>query len=315
MTLFLAASGGGHLKQLTRLVDRIPWSDGERVWCTVDTPASRSLLASEEVIFVDSAEPRSVGAALANAHRLRPVLRSRRFTHAISTGASLAVSALPLARSYGASCHYVESAARVRGPSLSGRMLTPFKGVHRYTQHRAWESRSWKYAGSVLDSYQPGADRRPPRLDRVVVTLGTQETLPFRALLERLVRILPSETEVLWQTGSTDVTGLPIRGHRSIPPLEFEAALAEADVVVGHAGAGAAVSALDAGRQPVLVPRRHSRGEHVDDHQTEIAAELARRGLGLQSAVDELEVDLLYEASTRSVELASSPPRLALEDG
>lgn len=303
----LAASGGGHLTQLTRLVDRLPWSTADRVWCTVDTPQSRSLLDGEEVLFVRSAAPRDGRAAMANARCIRRLLRDGDVTHAVSTGASLAVSALPLAQRAGARCSYIESAARVQGPSLSGRLLAPFRPVRRYTQHRAWAGRGWAYAGSVLDGFGPGP-AVPPRLDRVVVSLGTQDGYGFRRLVERLVAVLSRSAEVLWQTGATDVNGLPIDARRAVPALELEAAMRDADLVVAHAGVGVALSALEAGRHPVLVPRRSAFGEHVDDHQVQIARELHGRGLAIGVEVDALERDLLLDAAGRSTVTRAAPP-------
>lgn len=307
----LAASGGGHLTQLTRLVDRLPWSTDDRVWCTVDTPQSRSLLAGEDVLFVPSADPRDARAALVNARRIRRLLDGGAFTHAVSTGASLAVSALPLARRAGARCYYVESAARVQGPSLSGRLLTPFRRVRCYTQHRRWARRRWAYAGSVFDAFAAGPVA-PPRLDRVVVSLGTQGDYGFRRLVERLVAVLPPSADVLWQTGATDVADLSIDARRAVPAHELEAALREADLVIAHAGVGTALSSLEAGRHPVLVPRRAAHREHVDDHQVQIAHELERRGLATRAEVDELDLPLLLEASSRTT-VAHAPPMLRFD--
>ncbi len=109
------------------------------------------------------------------------------------------------------------------------------------------------------------------------MTLGT---IPygFRRLVDRLLQILPSDVEVLWQTGATDVRDVPIRARRLIPARELDRFVAEADVVVAHAGTGSALTALEAGKCPVLVPRRQAHQEHVDDHQRLIARHLAERG-------------------------------------
>ena len=89
-------------------------------------------------------------------------------------------------------------------------------------------------------------------------------------------------------------------------------------MLVAHAGVGAALVALELGRCPVLVPRRVSHGEHVDDHQTQIAGELSRRGLAVTVDADELTLDHLSTAAATHVatlpedppfELASTPAR------
>ena len=80
-------------------------------------------------------------------------------------------------------------------------------------------------------------------------------------------------------------------------------------MVVAHAGVGASLAALEVGKCPVLVPRRLARDEHVDDHQTQIAAELGGRGLSVPTEADELTLGhLLASAARRVTTLADDPP-------
>ncbi len=142
-----------------------------------------------------------------------------------------------------------------------------------------------------------------------MVTLGTYRGYGFTRLMRRLQSILPPEAEVLWQTGDTDIGGLGIDGHCAIPERDLSEAMREADVVVAHAGVGAALAALEAGKCPVLVPRRHVLGEHVDDHQTQIATELGDRGLSVSVEADDLTLDDLLAGATGAVRtLAVEPP-------
>ena len=113
--------------------------------------------------------------------------------------------------------------------------------------------------------------------------------------------VLPPETEVLWQTGATDTRDLPIEARGILPADELVQAMRAADVVVAHAGIGSALTALDAEKVPVLVPRLHSRGEQNDDHQTRIAAELARMGLAIAATSEALDLGTLREAAGRGV--------------
>jgi UDP-N-acetylglucosamine--N-acetylmuramyl-(pentapeptide) pyrophosphoryl-undecaprenol N-acetylglucosamine transferase len=110
------------------------------------------------------------------------------------------------------------------------------------------------------------------------------------------------DAEILWQVGATDTTGLGITAHDRIPALELKQAIQNADLVVSHAGVGSALSALDAGRCPVLLPRSVAADEHVDDHQWLIADELADRGLAVRRAPGELvAADLDRARHTRVV--------------
>lgn len=283
--------------------------DGRRVvWLTFDTPQSRALLDGEEVVHVPYTGPRDLAHVMTNAVRGQRVLSDLRPQVVISTGSAIALSVLPLAAARGAQCHYVESAARGDGPSLTGKILRRSTTVHLYTQHEGWASGPWAYRGSVFDAWRPAPTwTGSAGITRVVVTLGTID-YPFRRLVERLLAILPADVEVLWQTGTTDVTGLPIEGRRTVPAPELNAAIAQADVVVGHSGIGSAISVLEAGRCPVLVPRERLQGEHVDDHQREIAHQLSDRGLAITSSVDDLTMDHLTAAAALRATQGSVPP-------
>jgi UDP-N-acetylglucosamine--N-acetylmuramyl-(pentapeptide) pyrophosphoryl-undecaprenol N-acetylglucosamine transferase len=121
---------------------------------------------------------------------------------------------------------------------------------------------------------------------------------------------LAPDTDVLWQTGATDLSGLPIEGRRTVPAAEMTRAMRQADVVVAHAGTGSALAAFEVGVTPLLVPRRRAHGEHVDDHQVVTAANLAARGLALTVDADDISVDHLVAAATGSVRRRRQPPVL-----
>jgi UDP-N-acetylglucosamine transferase subunit ALG13 len=304
MTALMVANDGGHLMQLVTLAPRLPVDD-DRLWMTVPTAQTRSLLADERVHWMDPAPTRDFGALIRNAWGSQEVFADEEITSVVSTGAALALSVLPVARAHRIPCYYVESATRVNGPSLSGRLLRRVPGIRLFTQHESWVDRHWSYGGSVFDGYEgvtlaTGTDA-PARIGRVVVSLGTSESYGFRRLLERLVAVLPADAEVLWQTGSTDVAGLGIDARPRVPAAELFTAMADADVVVAHAGTGSALAALQAGRFPVLVPRRPEFGEHVDDHQQQIATMLGARGLAATAEVDGVSLELLAAAAATRV--------------
>jgi UDP-N-acetylglucosamine transferase subunit ALG13 len=60
---------------------------------------------------------------------------------------------------------------------------------------------------------------------------------------------------------------------------EMVNAMAKADSVICHAGVGTIMTALKARHIPVVIPRQAQHGEHVDDHQLDIATRFAERGL------------------------------------
>jgi UDP-N-acetylglucosamine transferase subunit ALG13 len=228
----------------------------------------------------------------------------------------MALPFFALGRAHGLTCHYIESAARSDGPSKTARMISRIPGVNLYTQYPAWEDRKWQYRGAVFDSFVPGEPPDAPReLRKVVVSLGTFKDYGFERLVRRLLEILPPDAEVLWQTGDTDVSGLGITGHHAIPERELTQAIREADVLVAHAGVGTALAALEVGKCPVLVPRRLAHGEHVDDHQIQIAGELDSRGLALSVDADDLELEHLISAAATGVKTLPEDPPFVTRSG
>lgn len=310
MTVLLVANDGGHIMQLHTLRPRLQLG-GDAVWVTPRTPQTESLLEGENVHWAEPCPPRDAGAVLRNALRCRRLFDEHDVTLVVSTGAALALSVLPLARARHIETVYIESATRTLEPSLSGRLLARVPGIRTFSQSEALVQHKWEYLASPWDLYRSsGRESAPVR--RVVVSVGTQAGHPFLRLVERLAAILPPGCEVLWQTGSTDVTHLGIDGRARVPSAEMNRAMREADVVVAHAGTGVALAALEAGRLPVLVPRRAHRGEHVDDHQLMIALELSLRDLCVPRDADRLTLTDLELAAGRSVSKVAEPPQLRI---
>jgi UDP-N-acetylglucosamine transferase subunit ALG13 len=162
----------------------------------------------------------------------------------------------------------------------------------------------------VFDSFVRAdlPDTYQPRLEKVVVTIGTYRGYGFQRLIRRLLEILPPETDVLWQTGDTDVSGFGIEGHDTLPERELTEAMREADVVIAHAGIGTALAAFEVGKSPLLVPRRAAWKEHVDDHQIQIANELGSRGLTVSIEADKLTHEDLLAAVSRRVTTPDQVP-------
>jgi UDP-N-acetylglucosamine--N-acetylmuramyl-(pentapeptide) pyrophosphoryl-undecaprenol N-acetylglucosamine transferase len=300
VTVALVSSTGGHLAELIRLRRRFDGIEDVR-WVTFDSPQSRSLLQGQDPIFVRETGPRQVGAAAINAAKAARLLREHDISAVVSTGAAVALSFMVPARKLGLPCVYIESAARIRGPSLTAKLLRFVPGVRLYTQYAALQTRRWHFAGSVFDGYRTGPGPAPADALKVVVMLGSLQGFQFRRLVDRLVDVLPPSAQVTWQTGATDVGDLSIAALAFMPESELRGRVEAADVVVSHAGIGSALMAFDSGRLPVLVPRLRRHGEHVDDHQEEVADELARRGLAISTSAESLSLDHLQTAACSEI--------------
>jgi len=176
------------------------------------------------------------------------------------------------------------------------------------TQYRRWGGKRWHYTGSVFDCYVPVVASAPvPPIRRVVVSLGTQEGYPFLSLVDRMQQIVPEGVEVLWQVGADfPVDRRPIGAREVVTTTELDAWVDSADVIVAHAGVGSALTLLQHGRTPVLVPRSALRGEHIDEHQRLIAQELTTRGLAVSASPSDLTwADLVMSTATAATRVVA----------
>ncbi|MFZ1993088.1 MAG: glycosyltransferase [Solirubrobacteraceae bacterium] len=143
----------------------------------------------------------------------------------------------------------------------------------------------------------------------IFVTLGTHEQ-PFTRALD-IVADLSAEESIVVQHGATpprtDMPSAEWVDYLEWPDLRDT--MRAAEVVISHAGVGSAVTAIRAGRKPVLLPRLARYHEHVDDHQLQLAQAFRQRGLALSwdAASD---VRSLVEAARSSV-----PPEMAATSG
>ena len=108
---------------------------------------------------------------------------------------------------------------------------------------------------------------------KLFVPLGTQK-FPFGRLIKALNQLVDegkySKDEIVMQ--STVYPMKPKFLHMEmIPADEFNCLLKEAEVVITHSGVNSIITCMQLKKPLVVVPRRCKYGEHVDDHQMEIA--------------------------------------------
>jgi UDP-N-acetylglucosamine transferase subunit ALG13 len=114
----------------------------------------------------------------------------------------------------------------------------------------------------------------------IFLSLGTHEA-PFSRAVELVVPLANEGCHVLIQNGAT-----PAQHHRAhiqwqdyMPYGDIIKTMTTVEMVVCHAGVGTIMTALKLGHRPIVIPRLQRYGEHVDDHQCDIAGRLAERGL------------------------------------
>lgn len=112
----------------------------------------------------------------------------------------------------------------------------------------------------------------------IFVTVGTNEA-PFDRLIAAVDAL--ERDDVMVQYGHARTRPTHGCGVDFLDFGEMVDQVQSSDAVVMHAGAGSALLALTNGVVPILVPRRHSFGEAVDDHQVSFARRFAERGLAV----------------------------------
>ncbi|MEM6447871.1 MAG: glycosyltransferase [Cyanobacteria bacterium P01_D01_bin.123] len=105
------------------------------------------------------------------------------------------------------------------------------------------------------------------------MTVGTEQ-FPFNRLMQWIDVLQDMNAfreEVVVQYGSCTELPKASTCHRLLPEAKFKALVHKARIVVAHCGEGSLLTLSEAGVPFILVPRSHIFGEHVDDHQVELA--------------------------------------------
>ena len=297
------ASPGGHIDEAFEIADQYA-NRNERVFITAETMQTRALLGGEYTVWVPEVRSREAVRAVLSLGAARRVLRAERPRLVVSTGSALTVPYMVVARAKRIAVRYIESATRLTGPSVTGKIAERLPGVERFAQSADWGRPGWQPHRSVFDGYvSEQATERPVR--SVLVTVGSEQ-FPFRRAIHAVRAATASTTQpvrVAWQTGHTPIAGGELLGEVRAwwPVNELVARAAAVDVIVTHAGVGSILMALRSGKCPVVLARKKELGEHVDDHQSELVARLEREGLVVSVRPGEDLSPAIFRATARRV--------------
>jgi UDP-N-acetylglucosamine transferase subunit ALG13 len=297
----LAASGGGHLRQLFDLEP--VWSQFDHFFVTEDTALGQSILGTSRTYFVPHV---ALGQArlgrpfkmLAEGFRnmfgsLRLIMRERPDA-VITTGAGAVFFATLFARLLGAQVIMIDSFARFDKPSVFARVVAPI------AQFRVVQSKTLANAFRKVKVFDPLRVLNVPRPEKQALVFATVgATLPFDRLVKTVASakkagLLPER--VVAQVGDN---GLHADGLETIERLSFRemhAMLDKADIVVCHGGTGSLITALQHGCRVIVIPRQFRLGEHYDDHQMEISSAFRDRGLIQMARTEEEFAEALANA-------------------
>lgn len=114
----------------------------------------------------------------------------------------------------------------------------------------------------------------------IFVCVGSRE-YGFDRLIEKVDQLVGRGAitdNVFAQIGNSTYIPQNYDYARFLSMDEFKEYQRKADLVITHGGTGAIIGALKLGKQVLVVPRLAKYGEHIDDHQTQVADVLKSEG-------------------------------------
>lgn len=126
----------------------------------------------------------------------------------------------------------------------------------------------------------------------IFVALGTQKFQMNRLLksLDNLIERNIITDNIFAQIGESDY--IPKRYEYSpfMNKEKFEEKISECDILITHGGVGTIIAGLKKNKKVIVFPRLKKYGEHVDDHQLEIAKSFSQLNYVIEcDEADELE--------------------------
>lgn len=114
----------------------------------------------------------------------------------------------------------------------------------------------------------------------IFVCIGSRD-YQFNRLLKALDELVASgevKDEIFAQIGQSQYEPAHYAWERYLDADAFRQYQKNADLIISHAGTGALIGALKLGKSVIAVPRYAKFGEHIDDHQHQIADALSGEG-------------------------------------
>ena len=127
----------------------------------------------------------------------------------------------------------------------------------------------------------------------ILITVGT-EKFPFNRLMKWIDNLItqnliqPEKEEIVIQYGSCTIVPNDIKSYSVLKETDFLSSIEKARIIIAHCGEGT-IDLLALINKPfILVPRSHDFQEHVDDHQVELAQQLAKQGIPIANSQEDL---------------------------
>lgn len=117
----------------------------------------------------------------------------------------------------------------------------------------------------------------------IFVAVGTQK-FPFNRLLKAVDMLIAQgklEDSVFAQTGHSDYTPRHYAYKDFLSAEEFRSCISSCDLLITHSGVATIMAGVKQEKPVVVIPRLARFGEHVDDHQLQIAESFSDSNLVL----------------------------------
>lgn len=112
-------------------------------------------------------------------------------------------------------------------------------------------------------------------------------------MIDELIEEKIITEKVLAQSGYSSYEPINYQTFDFKPEGEMSNIIKESDILITHAGVGTITTALQLRKKVVVMPRLKQYGEHVDDHQIEIAEAYYQKGYIALANNKEKLVDIL----------------------
>jgi UDP-N-acetylglucosamine transferase subunit ALG13 len=143
----------------------------------------------------------------------------------------------------------------------------------------------------------------------IFVVTGSQK-FAFDRLIQATDGIAEKGRDAFFaQIGTANYLPRYMEYQRFMDKIAFQRAIVSCDVLITHAAAGTMMPALHMGKKIIAVPRLSKYGEHIDDHQVELAEELAKENyLFYLSDLEQLE-EAIYKVQDHIFDPYAASPQ------
>lgn len=138
----------------------------------------------------------------------------------------------------------------------------------------------------------------------IFIAVGTQK-FQFNRLLQSIDHLIEQKIiteEVVAQTGNCDYKPVNFSFTKFMNKEEFEKNISECHLLITHSGVGTIIAGLRRKKPVIVFPRKAEFGEHVDDHQFQIAEAFKKKNLVVMCTNEEELSDAICTSREMSFE-------------